>query len=262
MKILAIESSSLVASAAIAEDETLVAEYTTNFKKTHSQTLMPMIDELVKTTETDLNEIDAIAITKGPGSFTGLRIGAATAKGLALALDRPLIPVSTLKAMAYNFLGSEKLIVPIMDARRDQVYAGAYTFEKNFELNFSSDCGMAPKEDLEHETGLNKFEFKISNVIDDGPLSISELIEKLNAIGEDVIFLGDGVNAFKDVIENTADFPYAFAPLNLNAQRASSVAALAIEEFKSGNAISSDDFAPDYFRESQAERCRKDGSKN
>ena len=91
MKILAVDSSGLVASVAIVEDENLIAEYTVNYKKTHSQTLLPMLDEIVKMTETDLNSIDAIAVAKGPGSFTGLRIGSATVKGLGFALDKPLI---------------------------------------------------------------------------------------------------------------------------------------------------------------------------
>ena len=102
MKILAIDSSGLVASTALFDGEVLVAEYTVNYKKTHSQTLLPMIDEIVRMTEQPLEEIDAIAVAEGPGSFTGLRIGAATAKGLGLALKKPLIGVPTVDALAYN----------------------------------------------------------------------------------------------------------------------------------------------------------------
>ena len=97
MKILGIDSSGLVASVAIVEDDILVGEYTTNYKKTHSQTLLPMLDELKKMIDLDLNSVDAIAIAAGPGSFTGLRIGAATAKGLGLALNKPLVEVPTLE---------------------------------------------------------------------------------------------------------------------------------------------------------------------
>ena len=129
MKILAMDSSGLVASAAIIEDDVMRAEYTMNYKKTHSQTLLPMIDEIVKMTETDLNSIDAIAVAGGPGSFTGLRIGSATAKGLGLALDKPLLHIPTVDALAYNLYGVETLICPIMDARRNQVYTGVYRFE-------------------------------------------------------------------------------------------------------------------------------------
>ena len=126
MKILGIESSSLVASAAVVSDGILTAEYTVNFKKTHSQTLLPMIHEIVNMLEMDLRSLDAIAVAGGPGSFTGLRIGGATAKGLGLALKKPLVHVPTVEAMAYNLWGSSALVCPIMDARRNQVYTGLY----------------------------------------------------------------------------------------------------------------------------------------
>ena len=132
MRILALDSSGLVASAAVleaeADDEVTVAEYTVNYKKTHSQTLLPMLDEISKMTELDLDTIDAIAVAGGPGSFTGLRIGSATAKGLGLALKKPLIHVPTLHGLAYNLCGTDKLVCPIMDARRGQVYTGIYEF--------------------------------------------------------------------------------------------------------------------------------------
>ena len=121
MKILALDSSGLVASVAVAEDDNLIAEYTVNYKKTHSQTLLPMLDEIAKMTELDLNTIDAIAVAAGPGSFTGLRIGSATAKGLGLALKKPLIPIPTVEGLAYNLYGTKALICPLMDARRNQV---------------------------------------------------------------------------------------------------------------------------------------------
>ena len=133
MRILALDSSGLVASVAIVAQEgkeaVTVAEYTINYKKTHSQTLLPMLDEIVKMTELDLNEIDGIAVAAGPGSFTGLRIGSATAKGLGLALGKPLIHIPTLEGLACNLWGTDKVICPILDARRGQVYAGIYEFE-------------------------------------------------------------------------------------------------------------------------------------
>ena len=110
MRVLAIDSSGLTAAAAIVEDEQTVAEYTINYKKTHSQTLLPMIDEMVRMMEIDLSTIDAIAVSGGPGSFTGLRIGSATAKGLGLALDKPLVHVPTVDAMAYSVYGCEDII--------------------------------------------------------------------------------------------------------------------------------------------------------
>ena len=118
MKILAIDSSGLVATVAVLEDDELIAEYTVNYKKTHSETLLPMLDEIKSMINLDLSEIDAIAVTKGPGSFTGLRIGSATVKGLAYALNVPIISVPTVDALSMNLWGSDKLIVPVMDARR------------------------------------------------------------------------------------------------------------------------------------------------
>ena len=173
MKILAVDSSGLVASAALLEDDTLIAEYTVNYKKTHSQTLLPMVDEIVKMTETDLNTIDAIAVAKGPGSFTGLRIGAATVKGLALALDKPVVGVPTVEGLAMNLFGTEKLICPIMDARRNQVYTGIYRFSGE----------------------------QLEVVKEQAALGIEELIDALNLIGKEVIFLGDGVPVYQKVIE-------------------------------------------------------------
>lgn len=115
MRILALDSSGLVATVAIVEEEQILAEYTVNYKKTHSQTLLPMLDEIVKMTEFDLNTLDAIAVAGGPGSFTGLRIGSATAKGLGLALNKPLIHIPTVDGLAYNLYGNSGLICPIME---------------------------------------------------------------------------------------------------------------------------------------------------
>ena len=134
MRILGIESSSLVASVAIVTDDVVTAEYTVNLKKTHSQTLLPMIDQMMGLLEMELDTVDAIAVSGGPGSFTGLRIGSATGKGLGLALNKPLIHVPTMDAMAYNLYGANALICPIMDARRSQVYTGLYRFLDSFEV--------------------------------------------------------------------------------------------------------------------------------
>ena len=121
MKILALDSSGLVASVAVAEDDVLTAEYTVNYKKTHSQTLLPMLQAVKDMIELDLSTVDAIAVAAGPGSFTGLRIGSATAKGLALAMDCPIVEVKTVEGLAYNLYGTDKVVCPLMDARRNQV---------------------------------------------------------------------------------------------------------------------------------------------
>ena len=232
MKILALDSSGLVASVAVAEDDNLIAEYTVNYKKTHSQTLLPMLDEIAKMTELDLNTIDAIAVAAGPGSFTGLRIGSATAKGLGLALKKPLIPIPTVEGLAYNLYGTKALICPLMDARRNQVYTGIYEF-----------------------SGEN---FK--KVEDQMAVPIEEIIRKLNETGREVIFLGDGVSVYKKVIEQQCSIPYSFAPAHVNKQRAGALAALAQQYFREGK-IDPAEHKPDYLRLSQAERERMEKEK-
>ena len=124
MRVLAIDSSGLTATVAVVEETQTVAEYTINYKKTHSEKMFE------KALKADLGTINAIAVAGGPGSFTGLRIGSATAKGLGLALNKPLIHVPTVDGLAYNVFGCEDIICPIMDARRNQVYTGIYTFSK------------------------------------------------------------------------------------------------------------------------------------
>ena len=130
MKILGIDSSGLVASAAIADEKNIIAEFTVNNKQTHSQTLLPMIEKVVDMSGIELEQIDAIAIAAGPGSFTGLRIGSATAKGIGLALKKPVVSVPTLEGLAYRVSVFDGIICPIMDARRNQVYTGIYKMDK------------------------------------------------------------------------------------------------------------------------------------
>lgn len=129
MKILAIDTSGQTASAALIEDEKLIGEFTQNDKLTHSQTILPMVAEICEKTNTDPKDVDYIACAVGPGSFTGLRIGAATAKGLCLGLNKPLLAVPTLDALAYHMFMTGAIVCPIMDARRQQVYACFYEWE-------------------------------------------------------------------------------------------------------------------------------------
>lgn len=240
MIIVALESSGLVASAAIMQDDRLVAEYTMNNKKTHSQTLLPMLDEIVRSAELDKNDIDAIAISAGPGSFTGLRIGSATAKGLGLALDKPLVEVSTLAGLAYNLYGTrDAVICPIMDAKRGEVYSGIYEFTPA-----DPDCFGTGAEAPAVFTPLNEESA--------GPLT--DVIDQLNKLGSHVIFIGDAVPVYPDVIRERIKVPYSFAPAHLSRQRAGAVAALAMEYLKQGRTVSAADHAPTYLRMSQAER--------
>ncbi len=228
MKILALDSSGLVASVAVVEDDTLLAEYTICYKKTHSQTLLPMLDEIKKNIELDLDSIDAIAVAAGPGSFTGLRIGSATAKGLGLALGKPLIAVPTLEAMACNLYDTQGLICPIMDARRKQVYTGIYRFE-------------------DHE---------LSVVRDQEAKSVDELIEEINHRGEPAVFLGDGVPVYRQQLQEGLTVPYSFAPTHVNKQKAGAVAVRACTYYKEGKLQTAAEHRPDYLRVSQAERER------
>lgn len=228
MKILGLDSSGIVASVAIVEDDVLIAEYTVNYKKTHSQTLLPMLDEIAKMTEFDLNSIDAIAVAAGPGSFTGLRIGSATAKGLGLALKKPLIAIPTVEGLAYNLYDISGLICPIMDARRKQVYTGIYRFTDH-QLKVVEDQMAVPMETV---------------------------IEKLNQYGEAVTFLGDGVPVFHELIAEKMTVPYSFAPAHVNKQRAAAVATLAEIYYRQGKTETAMEHVPDYLRVSQAERER------
>ncbi|MCH5275337.1 MAG: tRNA (adenosine(37)-N6)-threonylcarbamoyltransferase complex dimerization subunit type 1 TsaB [Lachnospiraceae bacterium] len=243
MKILALDSSGLVASVAVTENGVLTAEYTVNYKKTHSQTLLPMLQTIKEMLELDLDTIDGIAVAAGPGSFTGLRIGSATAKGLGLALDKPMIEVSTLAGLAYNLWGSDKLICPIMDARRGQVYTGVYTFKKAGEAEEKEDSEAA-------------FAYRMETVISDRAEDIEELIERLNALGKEVIFLGDGVPVFWERIKNLSKVPCTYAPAHANRQRAAAIAALGEQYYAEGRIVTADAHQPEYLRMSQAERER------
>ena len=222
MKILSVDTSSNVASVAITDDEKLICEITVNTKKTHSQTLMPMIDSALKQSELDINDIDLIVSANGPGSFTGLRIGVSAVKGIAHAAGIPVVGVSILEAMAYNLPFCEYLISPIMDARRNQVYNAVYEW-KNDELSEVK----APR-----------------------ALSIEELTDELLQSNKQIVFLGDGVSVHQEFIKEKMGDKAAFAPVSAREQRASGLAAAA----KNKNRVSCYELAPVYLRKPQAER--------
>ena len=187
MNILGMDSSGLVASAAVWSDDTILAEFTVNNKQTHSQTLLPMIDQVVTMSGKAIEDIDAIAVAAGPGSFTGLRIGSATAKGISLALKKPVIPVPTLEGMAYRVSISNGIICPMMDARRNQVYTGIYAMENG----------------------------RLTVLKEQEAVDIHELIDQLKEIlqaekykDREVIFLGDGVPVQEAVLEKECTFSY------------------------------------------------------
>ena len=241
MKILALDSSGLVASAAILDNETILAEYTVNYKKTHSQTLLPMVDELVRMTSQDLSELDAIAVAAGPGSFTGLRIGSATAKGLGLALSKPLVSVPTLEGLAYNLYESADLLCPMMDARRKQVYTGLFCWDEGIFKSLLSQRAC-PVETI-----------------------LADCLEAALERGKKLVFLGDGVPVYKDMICEALEgsgAAYAFAPPHMNRQRAGSVGVRGLELYQMGQIETAADHAPVYIRKSQAEQelIRRGGS--
>ena len=222
MKILALDSSGLVASAAIVEDDVLIAEYTTDYKKTHSQTLLPMLDEIRQMIDLDLHTIDAIAISAGPGSFTGLRIGS-----------------------AFNLWGTDKLVCPIMDARRNQVYTGIYEFCKE---------EIPEKESSEHQLVMHSIKEQCA-------IAVDELVEELNRLGRQVIFLGDGVPVYREQILQKLKVPCSFAPAANNRQRAASVASLGAVYYAHGRTVTAAEHEPEYLRKSQAEREREEQEK-
>ncbi|MCI8389674.1 MAG: tRNA (adenosine(37)-N6)-threonylcarbamoyltransferase complex dimerization subunit type 1 TsaB [Roseburia sp.] len=226
MKLLGLDSSGLVASVAVMEEDNLLGEYTVNYKKTHSQTLLPMLDEVARMIELDFNTLDAIAVAGGPGSFTGLRIGSATAKGLGLALNVPIVNVPTVDALAYNLAGHQALVCPLMDARRNQTYTGLYRFRQNEMEVVREQCAVG----------------------------IDEIADGINRLGEAVVVLGDGVPVFRAYLREHLLVPWSEAPAHLGKQRAGAVAALGMKYFSEGRYESAKAHRPEYLRLSQAER--------
>lgn len=222
MKILAVDTSSNVASAAIVDGEKLVCESILNNKLTHSQTLMPMIDEVFKKSELKPDDIDLFAVSNGPGSFTGLRIGVTTIKGLAHACQKPVCGVNTLEALAYNLPFCPYIVAPIMDARREQVYNAFYKWENGILKEIES-----PR-----------------------AISLEECLEELLKMDEKAVFLGDGVPVFREKITEKLKEKALFAPQLACTQRASCVAECA----KYKESMNYNELAPVYLRKSQAER--------
>ena len=226
MKILSIETSANVASAAVTQDDRLIAEYTVNNKKTHSETLMPIIDTVLKNAGLDITDIDLIAVSEGPGSFTGLRIGISTAKGISHAANIPLVGISTLKSLAYNMPYCDYIISPVMDARRAQVYNALYEWEDG----------------------------KLTQIEAPRAISLEELLEELNSFDKKAVFAGDGVFVHRDTISKVLGDKAVFAPSSAAIQRASALADIARAEFENGRTKNCFELTPIYLRKSQAER--------
>ena len=223
MIILALDSTAVVASVALCDDKKLLCSYTVNAGNTHSETLLPMVESALKATNLTVDDIELFALSEGPGSFTGVRIGAATLKGLAFGSEKPCVEVSTLEALAYNLVGHKGLICPVMNARRSQVYTAL----------FRSD-GQA-----------------LCRLMDDSAMAISELDELLAKYGEQVAFTGDGYDITVSVLASTTS---AHTPERLRHQSAASVAAVALENYKNGKYTDDRLLKVNYLRPSQAER--------
>lgn len=224
MKILALDSSAIVASIALCEDDRLLGEITLNNGNTHSETLLPSVEFLLKRFSLSPDGIDAFAVSKGPGSFTGVRIGAATVKGLAFGTEKPCIGVSTLEALAYNLAGFDGLICAVMNARRKQVYTALFRSENG----------------------------SITRLSPDEAIAISLLDERLQAYGEPIRLVGDGY----DITEALLTHPIIPTPHRLRHQSAYSVAQVALQHLGSDADFSDTALAPSYLRLSQAERER------
>ncbi|MCD8090242.1 MAG: tRNA (adenosine(37)-N6)-threonylcarbamoyltransferase complex dimerization subunit type 1 TsaB [Clostridiales bacterium] len=223
MNILALDSSGLAASAAIVNDEKVLGEFFINHKKTHSQTLMPLVENMLKLTDFDKHDIDFIAVTSGPGSFTGLRIGMAAAKGLCAALDKPLITISSLDVIAYGLGEREGLIVPVMDARRGQVYYSIYKRE-----------GEA-----------------LRRLCNYGAEEIGRVLEQVKQMRAKAVFAGDGVSPYEKEITRAG---FEKAEISQNIQRAGCLGVLALAAAKQGRTIRPESAELMYLRKSQAER--------
>ena len=225
MKILAVDTSSFPASVAVSEDGVTLGEYVIRNKRKHSQNLMAMTERLFSELEMDIADIDVFAVTVGPGSFTGLRIGISTIRAFAQALDKPVVGISTLEALAYNFVCSDAVVVPMLDARKDEVFCAAYEFDGTEMKEVLAPCVMT--------------------------------VGELTALYPDrrVIYTGDGVLMHKAGI--TRDNA-VFAPANLSEVRAGAAAALAAGKAGSGGAVNHNMITPVYLRKSQAERLYKE----
>ena len=225
MRILSLDTSATVASVAIANDSVPLAQYTLNAKNTHSETILPMIENMLDALCLKTSDIDLFALSAGPGSFTGVRIGAATVKGLAFASNKPCVEVSTLEALAQNLVFKEGLICTVMNARRSQVYTAL--FRSNGK--------------------------KLERLIPDSALSIEELDGILSQYSEPIALVGDGYDICEQGFSKTE---LIFVPEFMRLQSALSVAAIALQNYNIGNVCTDSALSVNYLRPSQAERER------
>ena len=227
MRILALETSARACSAAVTEDGRLIASALQCTGLTHSRTLMPMVEAMLKNAELDAVDCDAIAVANGPGSFTGIRIGVSAAKGLAFALDKPAVGVSTLEAMARNVSFMDGLVICAMDARRQQVYNALFRAEGG----------------------------RLARLTPDRPIGLQELAEELKGSDQRKIVVGDGGRLCCDYLLE-AGISCSLAPPHLLQQNAVSVALAAEDALLAGQGGTAQALAPVYLRPPQAEQLR------
>lgn len=225
MKILSLDSATEAATCAVIEDNRLLGEITFNYKKQHSILMMPMIDKLLKNLKIGINSLDGFVVSKGPGSFTGLRIGASTIKGLSQGTGKPFVSVSSLDALAYNLAYTDGTICPIIDALRNNVYTALYNFVDS----------------------------KLQRVSDYMIISIDDLISTINEQNLKVCFIGDAIYKFKEKLTNNIK-NINFAPAHLNVVKASSLGEIGLNLLNSDIKDDLYTFSPLYIRKSQAER--------
>ncbi len=226
MKILALDSSGPNCSVSLVDDEKIIANFNINNGITHSETLVPLIDELFRFSKMSINDVDAFACSIGPGSFTGLRIGIATIKGFALSLKKPVISVPTLLSLAYNVPHFDGIVCTVLDARNDNVYSALFNVKGKPEM--------------------------IGDYITD---TIDTLIDELKKYNTNILFVGDGSVSFKEKFENEFKERAFFMPSHLNEQTALSVAKSAFDKALLNDYDSVDAMHPLYLRKSQAERA-------
>lgn len=226
MLIFGIDTCSMSSSASVVSDEKMIAQFSVNHKKTHSERIMPQIEAMLEAADISIGDINAFAAAVGPGSFTGVRIGVATAKALAQAQGKPCIAVSALEGLAAGSVTFNGIICPILDARRNQVYNGL----------FESDGR------------------KLKRISDDRALPLEDLLNELKNTDKNIIFMGDGVPVFKTAIADSLKERAFFAPLPLVFNQAASIAQIGLEKLKNGETVSYGELVPEYVRLSQAEQ--------
>lgn len=225
MNILAVDTSATSASVCVAQENKIIGEFSINTSLTHSQTLVPMIEQVSEKTGISLDNIDAIAVNAGPGSFTGVRIGVAAVKGIAFSRNIPCVSVSTLESMAYNMLDSECIVCAVMDARCSQVYNALFKVSNG----------------------------KVERLIEDRALSLADLKLDLQKFSEKIILVGDGSEITFNYLENSLQNVF-LASVNNRIQKASSIACVAFEKIKNDETISASELMPVYLRLPQAQR--------